>query len=101
MILQQSLGDTSFYIEFHIPTISTLGILKTNLSLGFFLDHCGGLGTGLHQLCLGRKAAGKREILKSRTNQHQAISSMSGASTVVDSELLMAPYGVALPIHGR
>ena len=77
-------------------TIATQGILKTNLYLGFRLDHKYELGMGLHQFVLGQNTNTIRKHMKSHEEKHQVIVEGERELSLADAAFLTAPYGISL-----
>ena len=62
--LQRALNNTSWNLSVCAPIVTTAGLPKLTLALGFHLEYRDNLGTGLHQFNLGEHISVSWKILK-------------------------------------
>ena len=95
--LQRSLEDTAWRLSVRAPIITTSGLLKLALALGFLLEHRDDLGLGLHQFVLGQNTSATQKVLKARSDQYQIIAGGAAAPSIAGTATLTAPDSVSLP----
>ena len=97
--LQRSLEDTAWRLSVRAPIITTSGLLKLALALGFLLEHRDDLGLGLHQFGIGQHTSSAGNMFKARANKYQVIAGGGAAPSLADAATLTVPDGVSLPYN--
>ena len=97
MVLQRAFDTTTEDMGLRAPTIATPSPLKIVLGLGFRMESRDDLTTGLHPFVLGRHTATVRKLLRGQVERYAMVASGTGAPSLADVEILLAPDGVTLP----
>ena len=79
------------------PTIAKPSLLKLVLALRFRMESRDDLTTGLHPFVLGQSPTTVRKFLRSQADWCTMVASGTGAPSLADVEILLAPDGVTLP----
>ena len=74
------------------------GLLNLTLTLGFRLEHCDDLGSGLHQFRISQHTYTSRKVLEARADRNQVITGNGATPSLDDAFTLMVPDGVSLPV---
>ena len=97
LVLQRSFEGTAKEMGLRAPTIATPSLIKLVLALGFRMESRDDLTTGLHPFVLGQHMAMVRKFLRGQADRYAMVASGTGATLLVDVEILSAPDGVTLP----
>ena len=95
---QRYLDETERRLSFRVPIVSTSGLIKPILAVGFRLDDRDDLGTGLHQFGIGQHTTAARKVLKARADQHKVIAGGGYTPSLSDTVTLTAPDDISLPV---
>ena len=96
-MIQQAFDGTAEEMGLCAPTIATPSLLKLILALGFRMESRDDLTTGLHPFFLGQHTAMVRKFLRGQADRYAMVASGTGATLLVDVEILSAPDGITLP----
>ena len=96
LVLQRTFDMAAEDTGMRAPTIATPSLLKLVLALGFRMEIRDDLTTGLHPFVLGQHMATVRKFLRDQADRYAMVASGTGAPSLADVEILLAPDGVTL-----
>ena len=96
LVLQRAFDTAAEDMGMRAPTIATPYFLKLVLALGFKMESRDNLTTGLHPFVLGQHTSTVRNLLRDQADQYAMVASSTGALSLADVEVLLAPDGMTL-----
>ena len=95
-MLQRAFDTAAEDMGLRAPTIVTPYRLKLVLALGFRMKIRDDLTTGLHPFVLGQHTATVQKFLRGQADRYTMVASGAGATSLEDTEILLAPDDVTL-----
>ena len=99
LVVQRTFDRTAEEMGLRAPTIATPSLLKLVLALGFRMESRDNLTTGIHPFVLCQHTAMVRKFLWGQADRYAMVASGTGAPSLANVEILLAPDGVTLPCN--